>query len=55
MTWVAIKWWENHLPCIDLRQVGDALRWYHMWDYDPPPHAQFSVCMHIVLFPYIDA
>ena len=25
-----------------------------MWDYDPPPHAQFFVCMYIVFLPYID-
>ena len=25
-----------------------------MWDYDPPPYAQISVCIYIVLIPYID-
>ena len=25
-----------------------------MWDYDPPPHAQISICMSLVFFPYFD-
>ena len=25
-----------------------------MWDYDPPPFMQISVCMYLVLIPYID-
>ena len=53
ITWAAIKWWGNHLPYLDLMHVGDALRWYHMWDYDPPPHAQISVYMYVVLLPYL--
>ena len=39
ISWVASKWWGNHLSYLDLMQVGYALCWYHMWDYDPPPHA----------------
>ena len=35
-------------------QAGDALRWFHMWDYHPPPYVQFSVFKHIVLIPYLD-
>ena len=34
--------------------LGDALHWFHMWDYDPPPYAQNYVCLYIVLLPYID-
>ena len=48
------KWWGNHLPYLDLMHAGDALHWYHMWDYDPPPHAQISVCLYVVFLPYID-
>ena len=48
------KWWENHLPHLDFMQAGDALHWFHLWDYDPPPYAQLSLCMYIVLIPYID-
>ena len=33
----ASKWWGNHLPYHYLRQSGDILRWFHTWDYDPPP------------------
>ena len=43
MTCAVSKWWGNHLPHLDRMQQGDALRWYHMWDYDPPPHAQISI------------
>ena len=25
-----------------------------MWEYDPPPHAQIYVCLHVVFLPYID-
>ena len=25
-----------------------------MWDYDPPPFLHISVCMYLVLIPYID-
>ena len=46
MTCAAIKWWGNHLPNLDLMQVGDALCWYHMWDYDPPLHAQIFVFLY---------
>ena len=35
-------------------QAGDALNWYHMWDYEPPPHAQIFVCVYVVVLPYID-
>ena len=51
ITWAASKWWGNHLPYLDLMQAGDALCWFHMWDYDPPPHDQISVCMYVVLLP----
>ena len=54
MTWAASKWWENHLPYLDLMQARFALRWFHMCDYDPPPHAQISVCMYVFFLPYID-
>ena len=26
MVWVVSKWWEKHLPHLDLMRVGDALR-----------------------------
>ena len=29
-------------------QVGDELHWYHMWDYDPPPHAQISIFVYVI-------
>ena len=35
-------------------QVGDALRLHHMWDFDPHPQAQISVCIYVVLLPYLD-
>ena len=54
MVWATSKWWEEHLPNLDLMQAGDALCWYLMWDYDPPPYAQISVCLYVLLFPYID-
>ena len=25
-----------------------------MWDCDPPPHLQISVCLYVILLPYID-
>ena len=53
-TWEASKWWGNHLPHLDLMQAGDALRWYHMWDYDPPPLVQISVYVLVILPPYMD-
>ena len=54
ITWETSKWWGNHLPYLDLMQAGDALSWYHMWDYDPPPHAQIYVCVYVVFLPYHD-
>ena len=54
MTCAASKWWGNHLPHLDLMQPRDALHWYHMWDYDPPPHAQISICLYVVFLPYLD-
>ena len=30
------------------------MRWFHMWDYDPPPFLHSSVYMYLVLIPYID-
>ena len=54
MTRVENVWWECHLPHLDLMQVGDALRWHHMWDFDPPPQARISVCIYVVLLPYLD-
>lgn len=54
ITCAAIKWWGNHLPYLDIMHVGDTLRWYHMWDYEPPPHAQISICIYVVILPYLD-
>ena len=54
VAWAASKWWENHLPYLHLMQSRNSLRWFHMWDYDPPPYVQFSVFKHIVLIPYLD-
>ena len=42
------------MPHHDMMQSGDALRWFHMWDYDLPPYAQIYVCMYLILIPYID-
>ena len=25
-----------------------------MWDFDPPPQVQISVCVYVVLLPYVD-
>ena len=46
ITWTTSKWWGSHLPLHDLMRSGDALRWFHMWDYDPPPYAQIFVYMY---------
>ena len=54
ITCTTSKWWGNHLPYLDLMQAGDAMRWHHMQDYDPPPHAQIYVCVSVVFLPYID-
>ena len=54
MTCATSKWWENHLPNIDLMQEGDTLRWYLMWGQDPPPYAQLSICLYVLLLPYLD-
>ena len=54
MVWAVSKWWENHLPHHYLMLLGDLLHWFHMWDYDPPPYFHISVCMYLVLIPYID-
>ena len=35
-------------------QAGDALRWYHIWDYDPPTHVPIYVYVFVVLLPYMD-
>ena len=49
-----IKRWGNHLPHHYLMQSEDILRWFHMWDYDPPPFLHIFVYMYLVLIPYID-
>lgn len=54
MTCTSSKWWGNHLPYLDIMQAGDALRWHHMWDYDPAPHAQIFVYMYVMMLPYLD-
>ena len=48
------KWLEGHLLFFVLRQAGDALRWFHMWDYDPPPDCHMKTCFYLFLLPYID-
>ena len=30
------------------------MRWYLMWGQDPPPYAQLSVCLYVLLLPYLD-
>jgi len=50
----ASKWWGNHLPYHYLRKSGDKLRWFHMWDYDPPPLLHMEDYIYLVLIPYID-
>ena len=30
------------------------MRWFHMWDYDPPPLLHLIVCVSLVLIPYVD-
>ena len=47
-------WWECHLPHLDLMKTRGALRWNHMWDFDPPPQVQILVCIYVILLPYID-
>ena len=37
VTHAAKVWWEYHLPNSDLLNTRSALRWYLMWDCDPPP------------------
>ena len=48
------KWWGNHLAYHYLMQLGNLLRWFHMWDYDPPPFLHISISMYLVLIPYIE-
>ena len=54
MAWAASKWWENHLPHLSLMQEGDALCWFYMLDYEPPPYVHLFVFLDIILLPYID-
>lgn len=49
-----IVWWECQLPHLDLMQVGDALRWHHMRDFDTPPQVHILVCIYVVLLPCLD-
>ena len=54
MTHAENVWWECHLPQLYLMQARDALSWHHMWDFDPPPQAQISICIYVVFLPYLD-
>ena len=54
VTHVAKMWWEYHLPHSDLLKTRSALHWYLMWDCDPPPQVQISVCIYVIFLPYID-
>ena len=54
MTWAKSKWWENHLPYLDLRQARDALCWFHMWDYDPLLSFHLIDYVSLALIPHDD-
>ena len=54
VTHAAIVWWEYHLPHQDLMNTRGALRQNLMWDFDPPPQVQISICIYVVLLPYLD-
>ena len=32
----------------------DALRWFHVWNYDPPPGFHLATFFHLFMLPYID-
>ena len=53
-TWATSKWWGNHLPYHYMMNSGDILRWFQMWDYDPPPLLHLIVYVSLVLIPYVD-
>ena len=54
VTYATRVWWECHLPHQDLMKTRGGLCWHHMWDFDPPPQVQISVCIYVVLIQYID-
>ena len=54
VTHVANMCWEYHLPHSNLLKTRSALHWYLMWDCKPPPQVQISVCIYVILLPYID-
>ena len=37
-----------------MMQSGDLLRWFHMWDYDPPPSLHLIIYVLRVLIPHDD-
>ena len=37
-----------------MMQSGDLLRWFHMWDYDPPPSLHLIVYVSLVLITHDD-
>ena len=42
VAYAANMWWEYHLSHSDLLRTRSVLRWYLMWDCDPPPHVHIS-------------
>ena len=30
------------------------MRWFHMWDYDPPPVLHMVAYVSLIMIPYID-
>ena len=54
MTYAENVWSECHMPHLDLKQARGALHWHHMWEFDPPLQGQISICIYVVLLPYLD-
>ena len=48
------KWLKRHFLFFVLRQERNALRWFHEWNYDPPPVCHMETCFHLFMLPYID-
>ena len=45
------KWLGDHLFLLVLIQERDALRWFHVWNYDPLSHCHMATCFHWFLLP----
>ena len=50
----ANKWLGEHLLLLVLMQARSALRWFHVWNYDPLSGCHMKNCFHWFLLPCID-